>query len=311
MKRHILLLLSSVLLCSAVLAESPAPNKIIYLVSTPRSLSTAFVRMMKARGDCEVFSEPSQRAFHLVRYPKGVDNWFTKEGAATFKEVQERLNETLAQNHVFAKEMSFAVVDFLKEDHDFIKNEDVHFVFLVRNPHPVMVSLYLKYVELDENCTLQNKSTLEEFEDTAGFPSLYEALNLIKAISPNPVTVLLTEDLCNNPYEAVQSLCERLEIPFLEASLHWEGGESGFADGRKWHELKNPEQAKHWHGDAINSTGFGRPRSYTVDAVGQPLFSEAKSPEDQALLQEIYARSNAHYQAFLNEIPEGALIVTH
>ena len=48
----------------ANLAHAEAPHKIIYFISTPRSLSTVFTRMIYGMGTFEIFHEPSQPIYN-------------------------------------------------------------------------------------------------------------------------------------------------------------------------------------------------------------------------------------------------------
>lgn len=45
-------------------------NKIIFLIVTPRSLSTPFTRMMANRGDFDCFSEPCMPVFFKFQNPE-------------------------------------------------------------------------------------------------------------------------------------------------------------------------------------------------------------------------------------------------
>ncbi len=89
-------------------------HKIIYLVSTPRSLSTVFVRMMQARGDMSVFNEPAQKACKLDF--DVVTNGYRPEAPLTHQEVVDQLLLKSTIRPVFAKDQSFIVKDLLEND---------------------------------------------------------------------------------------------------------------------------------------------------------------------------------------------------
>src|SRR5581483_11402183 len=82
-----------------------AQHKIIYFISSPRSLSTAFMRMIQARGDFQIFHEPSQQAFFSMVEPKGTLTGFRETAPKTFQQVKELLFNASLTSPVFAKEI--------------------------------------------------------------------------------------------------------------------------------------------------------------------------------------------------------------
>lgn len=261
-----------------------AAHKIVYLISPPRSMSVAFTRMMESRGDFEIFHEPSQYAYDKIYYPELTATWFREGALPTFNEVKRALLAKAEHQQVFAKEMSFAVENFLLNDLEFVQNPDVHFVFLIRNPHPTAISFYNKL-----------GAWPEEWNFLLGYQAEYEIFQFIKKNAVNKPFIILTEDLYHDPEKIIQAFCNRLEIPFIPESMHWKAMSNDFTGEKEWHELKVPYHTHHWHGEAIGSSGFGKPRSYEVDEQGNPTFHEIKSEKERAVLMHAYLAHLPYY----------------
>ncbi len=262
-----------------------ATQKIVYFISPPRSMSVAFTRMMEARGDFAIFHEPSQYAYDLIYLPEFTATWFRDGAISTFEEVKKALLAKAEQKQVFAKEMSFAVENFLLNDLEFVQNPNVHFVFLIRNPHPTAISFY-------------NKLGIwpEEWNFFLGYKAEYEIFQFVKKNAVHKPFIIFTEDLYQDPEKTIQAFCKRMEIPFIPESLHWEALSPDFTGEKEWHELKVPHHTHHWHGEAICSSGFGKPRSYEVDVQGNPTFSEIKNEKDREVLKQAYLLHLPYYE---------------
>lgn len=271
-----------------------ANHDIIYMISPPRTLSTAFLSMMHARGDCKTFAEPSQFAWNHKESPEFSKQHYRPDvftsGAHTFEQAKKLLFDAAQDSLVFAKEMSFAVNNFLKSDLEFIKNPRVHFVFLLRNPHHATISHYQ---------VLQ--SVPRDFSYFMGYKALYELYTLVKKHSSYMPYVIFTEDLYHNPEDTVKRFCEQVGIPYIPKALQWE---SKFEDAgiTAWGELKYKESAQAWHGVALRSTGFSKPAEYEVDAQGKPTFSEVTNQQDRAALRIVYEENLKYYQLFMKEL---------
>ena len=292
------IMLSSFFLLKAEenLLEKKPSNKIIYLITPPRSLSVAFTRMMQERGDHEVFHEPSQYAYDMCYYPDIAEAWYKKDSYATFNDVKTALYIGAAKKPVFAKEISFAVEEFLEKNLDFIKDENVQFAFLMRNPHHAVISFYKKLNYIPS-----------EFDFLIGYESLNHIFQLVLEYSKNKPVIIFTEDLYNNPEGTVEAFCSAVGIPFLPHSLHWSNLGSEFDGKDEWHELKYKEFVHHWHGDAIQSTGFAKPLQYELDSQGKPTFAEIKNPKDREECLKIYLH-NLHFSELLKKETDYILV---
>lgn len=216
--------------------HATSDHKIIYFVSPPRSLSVTFTRMMYERGDFEIFHEPSQYIYNKKNWPE-YTCWFREDAYAHFEEVKQNLFASLNKHSVFVKEMSFAVMENLLNDLEFIRNTKVHFVFLMRNPHHSAISFYKKI-----------GGAIPRMEELLGYESLYHIYQKVEKESPHPLLIILTEDLYNSPEETIKYFCEFLNIPYHDKALHWPALDPSFDIQKEWHEIKKGNPANHWHG---------------------------------------------------------------
>lgn len=270
-----------------------AEHPIIYMVSTPRALSTAFTRMMYERGDCAIFHEPSQYAFDKIYYPQFLIKFFKPGGLETFEDVKNALFLEAKMRPVFAKEMSFGVEEFLQNDPEFIKNPQVQCLFLLRNPHHAAISFYKKCPDFD----------LKDIPTLLGYESLLHIIENVEIVTQKPPYIILTEDVYADPYSTVKAFCEETHIPFMPDSLTWEKLEASFDVEKEWHERKIEETWKFWHGDAIFSSGFGKPSQYALDENGNPTFEEIKNLEHREIVRKAYEYNLPFYNSILAKIP--------
>ncbi len=263
------------------------PQKIICLVSPPRSLSVGFLRMMEARGDFKIYHEPTISVYHRVNGLRFSDDWFREGAFQTFDEVKEAIfNEN---SNVFVKEMSFSLNEVI--DEDFMKRPNVYFVFLFRNPHDAIVSFYKKLGRI-----------VEDFQVACGYKAAHEVFHKIIDSGARRPLVLSSEELGANPEKVVKTFCDYVGIPFIEQALSWENLGSNFGGYEEWHETKRTDHTQHWHGEAIQSTKFVPLKSYEVDDKGNPTFSEIKSLEDRKECEKAYLTNLPYYLFFKGDL---------
>lgn len=280
-----------VLLLSVFQVTSNAHNKIIYLISPPRSLSVAFTRMMQARGDFEVFHEPSQCLFNALVNPDRSTwtVWYRDEIWKSFDEVKEAILKEAQTKNVFVKEMGFALKEFIVNDNELLQDPDIFFVFLLRNPHSTTISYYKKL-----------PVTLPNLNDIIGYKPCYDIYNTICASGVRKPLIIKTEELYSDPAKIIQKFCHYCEIPFIPESLHWDDLGDSFSGIKEWHESKLCHVTQEWHGDAIKSTGFHKPHTYAIDENGNPTFEEI-APEHREEYRQAYEYNKVYYDLLLAE----------
>lgn len=269
---------------NCVLAE----NKIVYLISPPRSLSTAFLRMIEGRGDFIIINEPSVRIME-----KNNTNKYYKNTLTSFDQVKEKILHESKTSNVFVKEISRSVKDFLLQDQNLVKKENIYFIFLVRNPHHSIISFYKKILHIFPN-----------FSDIIGYESTYEILKYVQKNSPNKPLIILSEDLYNNPSQTIEEFCQSCDLDWNQNALHWTNLGDDFTGQNEWNETKQKAQTYHWHGDAIKSSGFITPHMYATDKNGIATFEEIMNIEDRKQCKKIYYENLKYYDLILKEIDQ-------
>lgn len=180
---------------------------------------------------------------------------------------------------------------------EFIQNKNVHFVFLLRNPHESLISFYKK-----------SRSCPAILNYIIGYEPFYNIVQKVKMKSTNKLTVILTEDLCGNPEKVIKEFCDSLSIPFIPESLHWSSEDQIFDYQKGWHEIKTNEAMQIWHGEAIKSSSFGKLNKYSVDEEGNPTFEEIIDPEHKETYKLSYLYNLKFYRMLLDDADFQALI---
>lgn len=269
-----------------------ADYPIIYMVATPRSLSTAFTRMMYERGDFAIFHEPSVSPFAMLIRPTFVEENFTSQCYLTFEAVKESLFAEASVQPVFVKDVSFSIEDFLCQDERFVANDQLRFCFLLRNPHHAAISFFLK-----------NPAQVDRLSRLMGYEQMYHILECVERITHKKPYLIMAEDLYHDPEKIVSEYCAWAEIPFMPESLSWEPLGNAFDLQEEWHEYKFEAMAQVWQGDAFRSSGFGKPGSYAVDEMGNPTFEEVTDPGHRDILRGAYEHNLHFYRLILERWP--------
>ncbi|MDP1609294.1 MAG: hypothetical protein Q8L98_08295 [Chlamydiales bacterium] len=259
-----------------------AENKIIFLISTPRSLSVGFLRMMQARQDFEIFHEPTNAPYDAIHYKEFYEENFREDCFRSFDEITETIFEKAKDSNVFVKEVVFSFQEFLTSDHPLLEAAD--FVFLVRKPQDVILSFYRKGVP---------PSILHEL---VGHEQILKVFDFVTAHAKKSPYLLFSEDLGESPWEEIPLFCKHVGIPFKPESLSWEDLGSEFT-GLQWRDGKKAEAVHYWHGDAIRSSCFAALKTEEVDEEGSPTFAEIENEEDRAICLKAYFSALPHYQA--------------
>ena len=120
-------------------------NKVIYLISAPRSMSTFFVKLMDTRDDFKVYCEPLTPVyFKNTNVCIGSASYDMNCSISSFK---KEIHKAQQKKHVFVKDIGFFFLYSMKELKNIIRDENTYFIFLVRNPHYSIIS-YVKNFKL-------------------------------------------------------------------------------------------------------------------------------------------------------------------
>jgi hypothetical protein len=204
---------------------------ILALWSAPRSRSTAFERMMRARGDLTVLHEPFS---HVANYGSTTvdDEVITSE-----PHLLAALRRT--RGPVFFKDTTDFHYPHLLEDEAFLRGA-TH-TFLVRHPREAIASHFALHPGLGR--------------DEIGFAWLYEIFAAVRAATGATPVVVDSADLVARPAETVERYCAAVGIPFMSAALNWSTGTTP-----AW------SRSERWHQSTSGTTGFVQtlPRTSTV-----------------------------------------------
>ncbi|MGW7354414.1 sulfotransferase-like domain-containing protein [Streptomyces sp. NPDC054784] len=210
---------------------------VIALWAHPRSVSTAFLRMMVERGDVTVVHEPfvllTDHGEVTLPRPEGGSGAVRTPG-----ELLARLAELGAAGPVFFK-------DTLEYHHQYLFDHPERIAglthtFIVRDPARALASHHAV------------KPTMECRE--AGYEhqwALYELARRVTGVDP---VVVSAERLLADPPGQVAAYCARVGLPYLPEALTWQPGERP-----EW------RTNRPWHLDASASATFRAPeRAYEV-----------------------------------------------
>lgn len=205
-------------------------HQIIALWTYPRTISTAFERVMIERGDLKVFHEP----FSYFYYVHGGDATISQEYVdpahpRTYPDIKKMILAAAEKGPVYFKDMAAHCFDHLIRDEAFIAR--MHNTFLIRDPAKTIASYY----------ALNPDVSLAEI----GCEQLSNLFKRAARITQSIPVVVDADDLEDHPAGMVAAYCRYLNIPFIPESLQWEPEGS-----RKWKIWEN------WHQDAEQSTGI-------------------------------------------------------
>jgi len=259
-------------------------TSLIYLISTPRSLSTVFFRMMHARGDHITISEPGTDAYTYLYEPEACDVVCDAQTPKTFSEVQKFILVVAHQDiPIFIKEMGFAARHYLFGGKlgELILQE-ARPVFLIRNPHAALISLYKKRPEI-----------FSALDDWMNYEALWNMFVFLCVQSIHKPHIIIAELLSTDPQTVISNFCMATNITFDESQLHWEQLKDNALE-YPW----NTEAAAYWFDDVLISTGFIAATTYAVNEQGVPTFAEIENVEHRAYYQALYEKNLPYYEKF-------------
>ncbi len=223
---------------------------LINLWSCPRNVSTAFMYSWAQRPDTQVWDEPlyahylrTSGAVHPVR--EAILETMEQDGSRV---VQDLILQGGTAEVAFYKQMTHHLYDL---DDSFIGQ--TRNILFIRDPDAILAS----YSKVIEEPVMQDIGVQAQYD-------LYQKWAPLGKID----AVLDSKYLLMNPEVVLQTLCDRLGIPFYAEMLRWEAG-------------ARPEDgvwAPHWYTNVHKSTGFlpYRPKEIALPERLLPLSREAK-----------------------------------
>ena len=182
-------------------------NKILSLWSTPRSRSTAFMWMMKNRGDFAVLLEPFGKSAYYSEeriFSVEVDYQSEIKPEYNYQAILENLISIAEETQLFIKDFPLYFLPIV--DDKFLSL--FQHTFLIRDPARMLPSYFHKWPSLT-------------FEET-GYKQLYQLLKKIESFTGEIPPVIDASDLVTNPTSTLQTYCQKVGISFIPEALNWE-----------------------------------------------------------------------------------------
>lgn len=204
-------------------------HPIIALWTHPRSISTAFERVMMERRDFNILHEPFSYIYYVHQEGATISQQYVDpEHPTDFAGIKTHIEQAATDGPVFFKDMCSHCYDELRGDESFLRR--LTNTFLIRDPAKAIASYY----------AMNPQVTVEEI----GLRQLSEIHDCVAALDENPV-VVDADDLEDDPDGAINAYCQALGLRFIPEAMTWESEQK-----QEW------EIWKDWHQDAAKSTGI-------------------------------------------------------
>jgi len=224
-------------------------HPIIALWTYPRTISTAFERIMLGRGDFDVYHEPFSYLYYIHENRGSITQEYADPAhPRSYAAIKQMLLAAADNKRVFFKDMAAHCSSRLLADEPFIRR--LNNTFLIRNPAKTIPSHYAMNPDV----------TLSEI----GCEQLLELFETVRSKMSQPPVVVDADDLEDNPSGILAAYCRRLNIEFLPTALNWKPGLP--AGWKMWHK---------WHQDAASSTGVRKTRAaYDITIENSELLKQ-------------------------------------
>jgi hypothetical protein len=209
---------------------------ILVLWATPRTVSTAFERMMIERGDRLVLDEPWSRAYYF-----GPERRSGRFGLtfpeATYAAVEEGVLDAGASEPVFVKDMAYHAEPAVSDD----ALAAMTHTFLIREPRAAVTSLARAWPDFTD--------------DEAGYAAQGRLFDRVAEVTGRPPVVVDSDELRSDPPGVTAGWCAHVGIEHRPSSLTWTPGMR--PEWQLWRD---------WYATAAASTGFAPPDGSPGDA---------------------------------------------
>ncbi len=213
----------------------------------PRSVSTAFERVMRERGDLTVLHEPFMYHHYLTTKDRLFPGFTPEPGhPATYDDIRAMIRAKAAINPLFFKDMAYYVTEALPLDPEF--SHQISHAFLLRDPAEAALS----YAKRDPEFT-----RLE-----LGHEAQYRLYTALKELGLDPL-VITADQLRRDPQATLRRYWAHVGLPYLAHAFSWD---SSVPDG--WQSVQS------WHTEVLQSGAIQAPVVTDVraelDALGEP-----------------------------------------
>ena len=230
----------------------------------PRSVSTAFERIMRERGDLQVPHEPFMYHYYLTAKERLFPDFSPEPDHPTTYEGIRAMICAIAQNGpVFFKDMAYYVEDVLARDPDFAAQ--MSHTFLVRDP----VEAALSYAKRDPDFT----------RTELGHEAQHRLYQSLTAQGQQPL-VLTADQLRNDPHATLSRYWVHAGLEYLEHAFTWDDRVPA-----EW------ESVSSWHSEVLQSGAIQKPE-------------QTDSAAELAKLDARFAEHATHHAPFYAEMVE-------
>ncbi len=223
--------------------ETPSGPLKVFLWTTPRTVSTSFLKCMTYVPDTVAWHEPY---LQIGKFSYQVeDPMFSKPyrelaeksgGAAEVAKIESGYDasdkdfdwlkdqlggEFPGKKMVFVKDMGASI--FRESRQDKIPNGFRH-TFLIRNPHKMMKSQLKGFIKVQKPGAFKNPNLmLDKIRPVQYLNELWKYV-ISEGLESRPV-VIDVDELLENPKEILEAFCKEVGIPFTEDLLTWPVGD--------------------------------------------------------------------------------------
>lgn len=244
-------------------------HPIIALWSHPRSMSTAFERIMRSRGDLDCLHEPFMYDYYISRSTRQMPHFDAKDDhPRSYEAIRDMILARAETGPVFFKDMSYYVMPHILADDAFFTR--VTHSFLIRDPRASILS----YAKLDPEMLL----------DEIGLEAQWRHADAVMTRTARPPVVVKSEAVQADPHGQMQRYWAAVELASRPEALHWDG-----AVPADW------QQVQGWHGDVMASSTI-RPITPEQQARTGSDFAQLVAREPR------FADYLAHHQPFYERL---------
>ena len=226
----------------------------------PRSISTAFERVMIERGDLKILHEPFSYYYYVQQEGATIEQQYVDpEHPTSYAGIKNHIQANAHDKPVFFKDMCAHCYDTLVEDKTFLS--ELRNTFLIRDPAKAIASYYAMNPDV----------TLAE----VGLKQICAVFEQVADLTGDAPIVVDADDLENDPDGIVRAYCDHLDLPFIPEAMSWAPEHQ-----EEW------EIWKDWHTDAAQSTGIQKSMErfeVTIDNSGhlRRMYDEVRPAYDR------------------------------
>jgi len=202
-------------------------HPIIALWSHPRSMSTAFERIMRARGDLDCLHEPFMYDYYINRSTRQMPHFDAMDDhPRSYEAIRDMILAKAEHAPVFFKDMSYYVMPHIAADTEFFAR--VTHSFLIRDPRASILS----YARLDPDMLLEE----------IGLEAQWRHAEAVMARTGRAPVVMKSEAVQADPQGQMNRYWTAVGVSPRPQALHWT--DPAPAD---W------QQVQAWHGEVMAS----------------------------------------------------------